>query len=74
MSDLNQKAIEVKRKHEKAWMSLDGVIAVGIGLYSGSPAIIISVKKESDKIRNKLPESVEGIPVVIKITGEINAI
>jgi hypothetical protein len=73
MSDLKRKAIEVKRKHEKAWMSLDGVTAVGIGLHALQPAVIVSVHKNSEAIRKKIPEITEGVAIIIQDTGEFNA-
>lgn len=65
---------KIKKKHEKYWLSIDGVVAVGIGnTASGSPGIIISVKESSDKYRFQIPESIEDIPIDIQITGDMKA-
>lgn len=70
-----EKIRDVKKKHESAWMAMEGVVAVGIGLVAGSkPGIVISVSKNPAQIRQKIPATVEGIAVEIQETGEIRAL
>lgn len=74
MSDQANKALEVKRKNEKNWMAVEGVVAVGVGMEKGKPAIIVSVKKDPDAIRKQIPSAVDGIPVQIQFTGNMKAL
>lgn len=69
-----ERARTVKQAHESRWLTLKGVVAVGIGqLDDGRPGIIISVEADSDRIRRQIPEQVEGVPVEIRVTGPIRA-
>lgn len=74
VSDQHRKAFDVKQNHEESWMKLKGVVAVGLGIIGGETGIIVSVKKDSDLIRKKIPPAVDGVPVVIKQAGEISAL
>lgn len=66
---------EIKHTYENQWMALDGVVAVGIGLTSEDKAgIIVSVAGNINKIRESLPECIDGIPVEIKESGTIEAL
>jgi hypothetical protein len=50
------------------------VVAVGIGLVSGgNVGIVISVSRNLEKVREKIPASIEGFPIELKETGEIVA-
>ena len=74
MKDPLIKAGEVKNRYSQIWMGLDCVTAVGTGITSnGKPGIIISMEKEDTATRNIFPPEIEGIPVEVKITGEIDA-
>jgi len=65
----------VKRKYEKQWLSIDGVIAIGIGFTKNKKTgLIISVKDLNVKVQQSIPNEVEGIPVEINVTGEIKAL
>jgi hypothetical protein len=66
---------EIKSRHEKDWLAIEGVVAVGIGTTSdGSIGLIISVKEDSYKIRELIPEQIEEVLVEIQETGEIRAL
>lgn len=73
MSESSEKAIRIKRANEKAWLEMESVSAVGVGMEAGKPAIIISVKKRTSGLEQKFPQSIEGVPVVIRESGEIRA-
>jgi hypothetical protein len=65
----------VKRLHEKRWLACDGVVAVGIGQRAdGSPQIVVSVEADAARIRREIPEQVEGVPVEIRVTGQMRAL
>lgn len=63
----------LKRKYEKKWLKLDGVVAVGLGIDEDHPAIIVSVNIDPDFFLNQIPKSIEGVKVVIRQTGKFRA-
>jgi len=75
MSDSIKKIKKIKQKYEREWLRIEGVVAVGIGnLANGAPGIIVSVKKDAKEIRRQIPETVRGVAVEIRETGEIRAL
>ncbi|HHJ53433.1 MAG TPA: hypothetical protein ENJ89_09585 [Caldithrix abyssi] len=65
----------VKSKYQRAWLSIPGVVAVGIGtLRDGSAGIIVSVERPDETVRQQIPERVEDVPVEIQVTGKIKAL
>lgn len=65
---------EVKKKHESKFMDMPGVVSVGIGLGpDGKQAIIIGLKEPNPSTEAKIPSSLDGYPVLVKITGTIRA-
>lgn len=74
MPDEMDKIRQLKRSNEREWMALDGVVAVGIGLTEAKEAgIIISVKKDRQAIRSKIPAELNGIRIDVIESGEIVA-
>jgi len=82
--DAIQRAMEVKRRHEKQLMRKLNVVAVGVGLRQrgGAPTrevcIVVSVKKKlhPSQLRpvDRIPPSIEGVPIDVVETGEIRAL
>ena len=82
--DAVQRATEVKRRHEKGLMRKLNVVAVGVGLRqrAGAPTqevcIVVSVKKKQHasqlKPADRIPPSIEGVPIDVVETGEIRAL
>jgi hypothetical protein len=65
---------EVKKQHEPRFFNLPNVVSVGIGLDpNGNQAIIVGLDRPNPETESKLPASVEGYPVVVKIVGAIKA-
>jgi hypothetical protein len=74
MPDRMDKIKQIKKKHEKSWLSIEDVVAVGIGITSDNkPGIIISVKKQPQIIRQQIPAQIDNIKIDIQETGEIKA-
>ncbi len=64
----------IKKRFEREWLSMAGVVGVGIGMTTRQmPGIIISVQRDSPAIRAAFPAEVEGIPVEVRAVGEIKA-
>ena len=66
---------EVKKKHEACFLSMPGVISVGIGLNKDKiPAIIIGLRHAKPDIISGIPAVLEGYPVEVQIIGSIKAL
>lgn len=65
----------VKQRYEREWRALELVTAIGIGTTSsGATGIIISVKSDAAKVRERIPQRVEEIEIDIRETGELRAL
>lgn len=69
-----RKARVVKQRHEKAWLELDGVVSVGVGLTSDSElAVIVGLRAKSEQVARRIPPQVDGIRVLLVPAGHISA-
>ena len=64
---------DIKKKYELGWMKIRGVEGVGITEEEGRPVIVLYISEESEELQ-KIPDHIEGCPVVKKISGEFNAL
>jgi len=81
--DTVERAMEVKRRHEKELLRKPNVVAVGVGfrtrggVRSDEVCIVVSVKTKVPASKLKrgaaLPSSIDGVPVDVVETGEIRA-
>jgi hypothetical protein len=71
--DDSGRALKIKKKHEKQWLNIDGVTAIGIGKDNDSTAIIVSYSGNPDGIKKAIPASVDRVPVIFKFSGTISA-
>lgn len=70
-----EKTIEqVQQEHTDAWMAIPGVVGTAIGQCGGKPCILILTAAPAEQIRRKIPETVEGYPVVVQHIGEVRAL
>lgn len=68
------KVRKIKGTYENKWLSLEGVIAVGIGNTSGGDiGIIISVKKINRRLQEEIPGEIGGVIIQLQETDEISA-
>ncbi len=66
---------QVHRENADAWMALPSVIGTAIGRHGDKPCILILTETtDSEQIRQRIPSTVEGYPVVIQHTGDIRAL
>jgi hypothetical protein len=69
------KAIEeVLKEHARELMSIPGVVGAGQGLCEGKPCIKVFVIKRTPELVQKIPDTLDGYPVVIEETGEVKAL
>ena len=63
---------DVQNEFSEVVMSLPGVVGTAIGLTeTGQEAILVFLAEDIAETRKKIPESVEGYPVIIQVTGEL---
>jgi len=64
---------EVIREHARELMSIPGVVGAGQGLCEGKPCIKVFVIKKTPDLVQKIPDSLDGYPIMIEETGPIKA-
>jgi hypothetical protein len=69
-----EKAKTVMRRHEDQLLSIEGIVGSGIGRDSGIPVINIYVVKKTKSLEEKIPSTMDGIPVRIIESGEFKAL
>ncbi len=65
---------QVQEEHTDEWMAIPGVEGTAIGLSDGKPCIRIFTSSKPQEIRDKIPSTVEGHPVIIEETGAFRAL
>ena len=65
---------QVQEEYTDAWMAIPGVEGTAIGLYEGKPCIKIFTSSKPQQLRNKIPSTIEGYPVIVEETGEFRAL
>lgn len=74
MMDKTEQAIKVKQRYEKTWLGQKGVVAVGIGKVGNSIGIVVSVENSTDLETIQIPDTVEGIPTRLQVTGPFKSL
>ncbi len=75
LSNMSKPTIaQVQEKCQWQWMSLPGVVAVGIGAVGDTAVIKVFVSKKTPALEQKIPKKVEGYSVVIEESGEIRVL
>ena len=70
-----EKTIEqVQEEHTDGWMAIPGVEGVAISICDGKPCISILSSVKPQKLQDKIPNTIEGYPVIIKETGTFRAL
>ena len=63
-------AVAVKNRHEAELLQMPGVTGCGVGRNAiGGPAILLYVEERAAV--DRLPRSIEGVEVVVEVTGPI---
>ena len=65
---------QVLKDRTDEWMDIPGVEGTAIGLSEGKPCIKIFTSSKPQQIREKIPLTVEGYPVIIEETGAFRAL
>jgi hypothetical protein len=61
------------KRHHDQLVAVPGVTGMGIGRRDDKPAIVIMVKQLTPELKARLPQALEGHPVVVEQSGEISA-
>lgn len=65
---------QVKSQHESKFLSLPGVVSIGIGLTpDGKQTIIVGLDRPNPDTEAKIPATLKGFPVQVQIIGPIQA-
>jgi len=65
--------VEVLKDHARDLISIPGVVGAGQGLCEGKPCIKVFVIKKTPELSQKIPDTLNGYPVMIEETGPIKA-
>jgi hypothetical protein len=63
----------VLEQYTATWMQIEGVIGTGEGLDHGTPCVKVFVSSKTEAVDQKIPASVENIPIIIEVVGTIRA-
>lgn len=65
---------QVRKEHTDEWMTIPGVEGVAISICDDNPCILILSSVKPQKLQDKIPNTIEGYPVIIKETGTFRAL
>ena len=65
---------QVLKDKTNEWMAIPGVEGTAIGLSEKKHCIKIFTSSKPQQLRDKIPSSVQGYPVIIEETGEFRAL
>lgn len=70
-----QAIIEVQERHTDFLMAEPGIVGTAVGLgQARMPLILVFAKSFDSAKRADIPDELEGVPVLVKVTGEIKAL
>jgi len=68
------KSIEdVLRERTPGLMAVRGVTGTGLGECKGAPCVVVFVATDSQRLRDALPDTLDGYPVDVRVSGEVRA-
>jgi hypothetical protein len=62
---------QVMEEHRDGWMARPEVTGMGIGRCDGEPCIVLYLIRRSEEAEAALPDSVQGYPVRLEVTGRV---
>lgn len=64
---------QVLAREQASLLAIEGVLSVGIGLGSpGAEALVIGVVDAA--VAARLPQQIDGVPVMLKVSGPVDAL
>jgi hypothetical protein len=64
---------QVLERHSQRLMQLPEVTGCGVGERVGKPVIVVMIKTLTPEVKDSLPKSLDGHPVVVEVSGEVSA-
>ncbi|MGH6692548.1 MAG: CARDB domain-containing protein, partial [Gammaproteobacteria bacterium] len=64
-------ALAAQRRHTPALLDVPGVVGTAVGLQDGKPAVLVLLERSGV---GGLPRTLDGVPVMLKVTGRIMAL
>ena len=64
---------QVQEEHTDEWMALPGVVGTALGQCQGKPCILVLTASNTEQVRQRIPSTVEGYPVLVQHIGEVRA-
>ena len=68
-----EQAVSVQAEFEKRFGDAQGVVGIGIGLNRSRDDLALNVSVQRSKIRPTLPDTFQGLDVVVNEVGKIRA-
>jgi hypothetical protein len=65
---------EALERHEQQLMGVPGVTGIGIGERDGRPVVVVLLNRPASELRDKLPRTLNGFPVVLEEIGDPTAL
>lgn len=59
--------------HQQSLLALPGVVGIGVGQCHGVPCIVVMAAAASPELSRRLPATLDGHPVELRVTGPIIA-
>lgn len=72
-ADIGKSVQEVLREHTPRLMAVRGVTGTGQGECEGAPCVVVFVVERSPELSAQLPDSLDGYPVDVRVSGEVRA-
>jgi hypothetical protein len=67
-----EEVTDVMDRHTDEVMRVEGVVGIAIGALEDSTFCIqVLVRERTDEVDRRIPDVIEGVPVVLEETGEI---
>lgn len=65
---------QVIRRHESSLLAIEGVTGVGHGVVKDKDCILVMLTHKLSDAEAKIPETIEGYPVAVEVSGVIQAL
>jgi hypothetical protein len=73
-ADMETKSIEeVLHEQTPRLVAVPGVTGTGLGECDGAPCIVVFVVKHSPELSDELPDTLDGYPVDVRVSGPVRA-
>lgn len=69
-----QRALKAKNRHANSFLTIDGIVGVGVGLSAdGQPVVEFYLAEDSAKVKKQIPSKLDDVPTKTIVTGTFEA-